>query len=81
MTYEKPIVEVIAFDSNQEFIMYSPATNSQNPEADGRARAISLMGWNDPNDQITVQKGYDGKWMAYCSFVGGVTGNVYCDVF
>ncbi|MCR5369979.1 MAG: hypothetical protein K6E83_04660 [Clostridium sp.] len=75
MKYEKPALEVIKYDENNEFMTYSGSyIGSQNAEGDAREAARQAMGWGK-YDTVIAQKGNDGKWMAYCSVVNGQPGN------
>ncbi len=87
MTYEKPNVQVMRFENRKHFMVYSPsagATSYEQAEAEAKVRAVQVMGWN-PAGGFTVQKGYDGKWMAFCYAVLNADGTysyqVRCDSF
>ena len=73
MKYEKAMVEVVVFNKNQEFLVFSPTgagiNDSNVATAQAKARARAAMGW-DENDSITVIHQADGTWIAYCAVVG-----------
>ena len=75
MRYQKPQVEIIRFEDNSSFMTYSSIVPvpSYGSNAEAKAAAIAAMGWGQW-DGVTAQKGADGKWMAYCTYVNGQTG-------
>lgn len=73
MMYQKPQVEIIRFEENSCFMTYSSIVPSYGSESAARDGAIAAMGWGKW-DTVTAQKGSDGKWMAYCTWVNGNVG-------
>ena len=73
MMYQKPQVEIIRFEENSCFMTYSSNLSQGEGESAARAAAMAAMGWSS-GSTVTAQKGSDGKWMAYCTWVNGNVG-------